>query len=210
MAVVARDQGALVLVDAVTSLGGHELDAGEWGIDVCYSCTQKCLGAPSGLAPVMFGPRALERKVPSRSFYFDLSLLQEYWLNRKYHHTMSSVLVCALVEALAIVEEEGVAARWARHERNHLALFEALAGIGLDLLPPAAERAWTLNAVQVPAAVDEAGVRRHLLERYGIEIGAGLGPLAGKIWRVGLMGASSTDTLVTLFLGALGQVLQRR
>jgi alanine-glyoxylate transaminase/serine-glyoxylate transaminase/serine-pyruvate transaminase len=104
MAAIAREHGALVLVDAVTSFGGHELDAGEWGIDACYSCTQKCLGAPSGLAPVMFGPRAIERRVPCRSFYFDLSLLQEYWLNRKYHHTMSSALVCALAEALAVVE----------------------------------------------------------------------------------------------------------
>jgi alanine-glyoxylate transaminase/serine-glyoxylate transaminase/serine-pyruvate transaminase len=208
MAAVARDHGALVLVDAVTSLGGHQLDAGEWGIDVCYSCTQKCLGAPSGLAPVMFGPRALERKVPSRSFYFDLSLLQEYWLNRKYHHTMSSALVCALVEALAIVEEEGVPARWARHERNHLALVDALADIGLDLLPPAGERAWTLNAVQVPAAVDEAGVRRHLLERYGIEIGAGLGSLAGRVWRIGLMGESSSPRLILLLTAALDRLLQ--
>ena len=104
----------------------HPLDVGAWGIDACYSCTQKCLGGPSGLAPVVFGPRALEQRVKCRSFYFDLSLLEDYWLRRKYHHTMSSTLVYALYEALAIVEEEGLEARWARHERNHRALVEAL------------------------------------------------------------------------------------
>jgi alanine-glyoxylate transaminase/serine-glyoxylate transaminase/serine-pyruvate transaminase len=209
MAAIAREHGALVLVDAVTSLGGHELDAGEWGIDVCYSCTQKCLGAPSGLAPVMFGPRALERRVPCRSFYLDLPLLQEYWLNRKYHHTMSSALVCALAEALAVVEEEGVAARWARHERNHAALVKALEDIGLHLLPPHGERAWTLNAVRVPDGVDEAAVRRNLLELFGIEIGAGLGPLSGRVWRIGLMGESSAPRLVLLLTAALERLLER-
>jgi alanine-glyoxylate transaminase/serine-glyoxylate transaminase/serine-pyruvate transaminase len=208
MAAIAREHGALVLVDAVTSFGGHELDAGEWGIDACYSCTQKCLGAPSGLAPVMFGPRAIERRVPCRSFYFDLSLLQEYWLNRKYHHTMSSALVCALAEALAVVEEEGVPARWARHERNHVAFAGGLEEIGLRLLPPPGERAWTLNAVRVPEGVDEAVVRRHLLEQFGIEIGAGLGPLAGRIWRIGLMGESSTPRLILLLTAALERLLQ--
>ena len=107
LAPIAREHGALTIVDAVTSFGGHPLDVGAWGIDACYSCTQKCLGAPSGLAPVVFGPRALERRVKCRSFYFDLQLLEDYWLNRKYHHTMSSALVYALDEALAIVEEGG-------------------------------------------------------------------------------------------------------
>src|SRR5438034_1383629 len=111
LAAVVRDHGALTIVDAVTSLGGHPLDVGAWGIDACYSCTQKCLGGPSGLAPVVFGPRALERRVPCRSFYFDLSLLEDYWLRRKYHHTMSSTLVYALYKALAIIEEEGLEAR---------------------------------------------------------------------------------------------------
>jgi alanine-glyoxylate transaminase/serine-glyoxylate transaminase/serine-pyruvate transaminase len=203
MAAIAREHGALTIVDAVTSFGGHPLDVGAWGIDACYSCTQKCLGGPSGLAPVVFGPRALEQRVKCRSFYFDLSLLEDYWLRRKYHHTMSSTLVYALYEALAIVEEEGLEARWTRHERNHAMLLEKLATLKLGVLPPEGERLWTLNAVRVPAGVDEAAVRKRLLDDYNIEIGAGLGPLAGKIWRVGLMGASSSPRLVILLHGAL-------
>lgn len=207
LAAIAREHGALVLLDAVTSFGGHPVDAAGWGIDACYSCTQKCLGAPSGLAPVLFGPRALERRVPCRSFYFDLGLLEDYWIRRKYHHTMSSTLVYALAEALAAVEEEGLEARWVRHERNHLAFVDALRMRGLSLLPPERERLWTLNAVRVPDEVDEAAVRRHLLEAFNIEIGAGLGPLAGRIWRVGLMGASSQPQLIVLLLAALDAAL---
>ena len=203
LAAIAREHGALTIVDAVTSLGGMPLDVGEWDIDAAYSCTQKCLGGPSGLAPVVFGPRALAQRVPCRSFYFDLALLEDYWLRRKYHHTMSSTLVYALYEALSIVEEEGLDARWARHERNHRALLESLAGLGLSVLPREGERLWTLNAVRVPDGVDEAAVRLHLLESFNIEIGAGLGPLAGKIWRVGLMGASSSPRLVLLLRAAL-------
>jgi alanine-glyoxylate transaminase/serine-glyoxylate transaminase/serine-pyruvate transaminase len=210
LAPIAREHGALTIVDAVTSFGGHPLDVAAWGVDACYSCTQKCLGAPSGLAPVVFGPRALERRVKCRSFYFDLQLLEDYWLKRKYHHTMSSALVYALDEALAIVEEEGLEARWARHERNHDEFAKRLAAIGLSLLPPTGERLWTLNAVRVPDGVDEAAVRTHLLDEFGIEIGAGLGPLAGKIWRVGLMGASSTPRLIVLLLGALESALARQ
>jgi alanine-glyoxylate transaminase / serine-glyoxylate transaminase / serine-pyruvate transaminase len=207
LAAVAREHGALTMVDAVTSLGGVPLDVGAWGIDACYSCTQKCLGGPSGLAPVVFGPRALEQRVKCRSFYFDLRLLEDYWLRRKYHHTMSSALVYALYEALAIVEEEGLDARWSRHERNHRALVAALSEMGLSLLPPESDRLWTLNAVRVPAGVDEAAVRAQLLEQFSIEIGAGLGPLAGKIWRVGLMGASSAPRLIVLLRGALESAL---
>jgi alanine-glyoxylate transaminase/serine-glyoxylate transaminase/serine-pyruvate transaminase len=210
LAAVARDHGALTIVDAVTSFGGHPLDLNAWGVDACYSCTQKCLGAPSGLAPIVFGPRALERRVTCRSFYFDVELLQNYWLHRKYHHTMSSALVCALAEALAIVDEEGQEARWSRHERNHRALVEGLGRLGLTLLPPEGERLWTLNAVLVPEGVDEAAVRRHLLEEFGIEIGSGLGPLAGRIWRIGLMGAGSSPRLIVLLLGALQHALARQ
>jgi alanine-glyoxylate transaminase/serine-glyoxylate transaminase/serine-pyruvate transaminase len=141
--------------------------------------------------------------VPSRSFYFDLALLEDYWRNRKYHHTISASLVYALHEALAAIEEEGLEARWQRHERHHLLLASALSAMGLELLPPPAERLWTLNAVKVPVGVDEARVRRDLLTRFNIEIGAGLGPLAGKIWRVGLMGASSTRQAILYFVGAL-------
>jgi alanine-glyoxylate transaminase/serine-glyoxylate transaminase/serine-pyruvate transaminase len=203
LAAIAREAGALTIVDAVTSLGGMPLDVGAWDIDAAYSCTQKCLGGPSGLAPVVFGPRALEKRVKCRSFYFDLSLLEDYWLRRKYHHTMSSTLVYALYEALSIVEEETLDKRWARHERNHRTLVESLAPLGLTMLPAAADRLWTLNAVRVPDGVDEAAVRMHLLDEFNIEIGAGLGPLAGKIWRVGLMGASSSPRLIVLLRGAL-------
>jgi alanine-glyoxylate transaminase/serine-glyoxylate transaminase/serine-pyruvate transaminase len=204
----AHDAGALVLVDAVTSLGGHPLDVAGWGIDAVYSCTQKCVGAPSGMSPIAWTPAAQAKKVPCRSFYFDLGLLEAYWVQRKYHHTLSSTMIYALREALVAAEEEGLEARWKRHERNHLALVRGLAAMGLDLLPPAGERLWTLNAVKVPAGVDEAAVRRRLLQEFSIEIGAGLGPLAGKVWRVGLMGASSTPSLIVLFLGALEQVLR--
>jgi alanine-glyoxylate transaminase/serine-glyoxylate transaminase/serine-pyruvate transaminase len=155
----------------------------------------------------VFTPRALERRVKGRSFYFDLQLLEDYWIRRKYHHTMSSTLVYALDEALAAVEEEGLEARWARHERHHRALCEGLASIGLGLLPPEGERLWTLNAVRVPDGVDEAAVRKVLLDEFNIEIGAGLGPLAGKVWRVGLMGASSAPRLIVLLLGALDRAL---
>jgi alanine-glyoxylate transaminase/serine-glyoxylate transaminase/serine-pyruvate transaminase len=203
LAAIARDHGALTIVDTVTSLGGMPLDVGAWGIDAAYSCTQKCLGGPSGLAPVVFGPRALEQRVKCRSFYFDLSLLEDYWLRRKYHHTMSSTLVYALYEALSIVEDEGLDQRWARHERNHRALVASLGEIGLSILPADADRLWTLNAVRVPDGVDEAAVRLHLLDEFNMEIGAGLGPLAGKIWRVGLMGASSSPRLILLLRGAL-------
>ena len=207
LAAIAREHGALTIVDAVTSLGGMPLDVGAWGVDAAYSCTQKCLGGPSGLAPVVFGPRALAQRVKCRSFYFDLSLLEDYWLRRKYHHTMSSTLVYALYEALSIIEEEGLDARWARHQRNHRALLEAIAPLGLTVLPREGERLWTLNAIRVPDGVDDAAVRVHLLETFNIEIGAGLGPLAGKIWRVGLMGASSSPRLIVLLRGALESAL---
>jgi alanine-glyoxylate transaminase/serine-glyoxylate transaminase/serine-pyruvate transaminase len=207
MAPIVREHDALAIVDAVTSFGGQPLDIGRWAIDACYSCSQKCLGAPSGMSPIVFGPRALERAVKSRSFYFDLQLLREYWLNRKYHHTMSSVLMYALSEALAIVEEEGLEARWARHEGNHRAFIAGLAEIGLTVLPPEGERLWTLHAVRVPDGVDEGAVRKRLLDEFNIEIGSGLGPLAGKIWRVGLMGASSASNLVVLLVGALQTIL---
>jgi len=207
IAMLAARTSALTVVDAVTSLGAMPLETGAWGIDVCYSCSQKGLGAPSGLAPLSFSARALSKKVPSRSFYLDLALLEDYWVRRKYHHTISAPLVYAVREALAVVEDEGLEQRWARHERNHRALAAGLDALGLSLLPPAGERLWTLNAVRVPDGVDEAAVRRRLLDEFSIEIGAGLGPLAGRIWRVGLMGAGSTLANVLLFLTALERVL---
>jgi alanine-glyoxylate transaminase/serine-glyoxylate transaminase/serine-pyruvate transaminase len=207
IAKLASKSGALTVVDAVTSLGAMPLETEAWDIDVCYSCSQKGLGAPSGMAPVSFSARALSKKVASRSFYLDLALLEDYWLRRKYHHTMSAPLVYAVREALAIVEEEGLQDRWARHRRHHLALAAGLRALGLSLLPPEGERLWTLNAVRVPDGVDEAAVRRRLLDEFSIEIGAGLGPLAGRIWRVGLMGAGSSLGNVVLFLTALDRVL---
>jgi alanine-glyoxylate transaminase/serine-glyoxylate transaminase/serine-pyruvate transaminase len=149
----------------------------------------------------------MEKAAKCPSFYFDLNLLKDYWLNRKYHHTMCSTLVYALREALQMIDEEGLEARWARHERHHRVLAAGLEAMGLTLLPPSAERLWTLNAVRVPDGIDEAAVRRTLLQTFNIEVGAGLGPLAGKIWRVGLMGASSTPQMVLLFLGALEAAL---
>jgi alanine-glyoxylate transaminase/serine-glyoxylate transaminase/serine-pyruvate transaminase len=203
LAAVAREHGALTIVDMVTSLGGQEVALADWGVDVAYSCTQKCLGAPSGLAPLAVSGPARERLVKCRSFYLDLALLEEYWVGRKYHHTMSSSLVYALREALLMIEEEGLDARLARHERHHRALVAGVEAMRLSLLPPARERLWTLNAIRVPPGVDEAAVRRTLLTTFNIEVGAGLGPLAGKIWRVGLMGASSTPQTLLQFLAAL-------
>lgn len=207
LARVAREHEALTIADMVTSLGGHPVEMEQWGIDLAYSCTQKCVGAPSGLAPIAVAGPARARTFKCRSFYLDLNLLEDYWLNHKYHHTMSASLVYALREALLMIDEEGLEARWARHERHHHVLAAGLSGLGLTLLPPQGERLWTLNAVRVPPGIDEAAVRRMLLQTFNIEVGAGLGPLAGKIWRVGLMGASSTPQTLLLFLGALEAAL---
>ncbi len=203
LAAIARENGALTIVDTVTSLGGQDVDVAGWGIDVAYSCSQKCIGAPSGVAPLAVSGAARERLVKCRSFYLDLRLLEDYWIGRKYHHTMCTSLIYALREALQMVEEEGLAARQARHERNHLALAAGIEAMGLSLLPPPGERLWTLSTVRVPPGVDDAAIRKTLLTTYNIEVGAGLGPLAGRIWRVGLMGASSTPQTLLQFLAAL-------
>jgi alanine-glyoxylate transaminase/serine-glyoxylate transaminase/serine-pyruvate transaminase len=208
IAAVAAANDALLIVDAVTSLGAMPVDLASWGTAVCYSCSQKGLGAPSGLAPIAFSAAALARRVPSRSFYLDLALLEDYWIRRKYHHTISAPLILALHEALRVVEEEELGERHTRHHANHLLLAEGLNALGLQLLPPPSERLWTLNAVRVPEGIDEASVRSELLDKYGIEIGAGLGPLAGRIWRVGLMGAGSTASNVLLLLSALEEILK--
>ena len=221
---LASAKGTMTIVDTVTSLGAHPVEVARWGADAVYSCTQKGLGAPSGLAPITFSKRARDFRLKAeatgsaaadeprgfrlqaedqRSFYFDLKLLEDYWVNRKYHHTISAPLVYALREALAAIDEEGLETRWERHRANHLALADALAAIGLDLLPPPGERSWSLNAVKVPDGIDEARVRRQLLDDHGIEIGAGLGPLAGRIWRVGLMGSGSTRENIDRLIAAL-------
>jgi alanine-glyoxylate transaminase/serine-glyoxylate transaminase/serine-pyruvate transaminase len=207
LAAIAREHGALTVVDTVTSLGGHPVDLAGWGVDVAYSCSQKCIGAPSGMSPIAVSGAARARMVKCRSFYLDLRLLEDYWQGRKYHHTLSTSLIYALREALLMVEEEGLEARFARHERHHRALVAGVEAMGLSLLPPAGERLWTLNTVRVPAGVDELAVRKTLLGTFNIEVGAGLGPLAGKIWRVGLMGASSTPQTLLQFLAALEAAL---
>lgn len=204
---IAREHDALTIVDAVTSLGAMPLETAEWGLDAVYSCSQKGLGAPSGLAPVTFSRRALERRARCRSFYFDLELLEEYWLRRKYHHTISAPLVYALWTALCEVEEEGLEARWARHERVHRALVRSLERIELSLLPREGERLWSLNAVAIPGGVEDLAVRKELLDAHQIEIGGGLGPLAGRIWRIGLMGTGSSEENVSRVVRALNDVL---
>lgn len=209
----ARESGTLSVVDAVTSLGGHPLNVEQAGIDVCYSGTQKCLSCPPGLAPVTFSEAALAaiaaRATPVRSWYLDVGLLRNYWSQqRAYHHTAPISMSFALHEALRVVLEEGLAARAARHERHHRALVAGLNAMGLSMqVADPAERLWSLNAVKVPAGVDEAEVRRRLLRDHGIEIGGGLGPLAGRIWRIGLMGTGSTRNNVILVLAALAGAL---
>jgi alanine-glyoxylate transaminase/serine-glyoxylate transaminase/serine-pyruvate transaminase len=199
----AHAHDALIVVDAVTSLGALPFDMAAWDIDACYSCSQKGLGAPPGLSPIAFAPRARARMTPSRSFALDAALLDDFWTRRHYHHTISAPLVWALHTALTEVEEEGLAARWQRHERTHHRLLEALTPLGLGLWPAAGERLWNLNAVRVPDDVNEATVRAELLRGHDIEIGAGLGPLAGRAWRVGLMGSGATNESVDRLSRAL-------
>jgi len=208
VAALAHRHGALMLADCVTSLAGCPVDVDGWDVDACYSGTQKCLSCPPGLAPVTFGERALQRiasrNAKPRSWYLDLSLIGAYFgQTRVYHHTAPISMVYALSEALALVEEEGLDARFERHRSNHVALMAGLGVLGLE--PAAAEghRLWMLNSVRVPEGVDEAEVRRRLLLRHGIEIGPGLGPLAGKVWRIGLMGESSRLENVRRLLLAL-------
>src|SRR5262245_43658939 len=205
---VAHAHEALFLADCVTSLGGApvEIDASE--IDVAYSGTQKCLSCPPGLAPVTFGARALEalaaRRTKVRSWYLDVTLLQQYWgEERVYHHTAPISMNYALREALRLVAEEGLAARFARHRLNHEALAAGLAPLGLSLAAEEGHRLPMLNAVTVPAGVDEARVRSRLLADDGIEIGGGLGPMKGRVWRIGLMGESSRRESVLSVLAAL-------
>jgi alanine-glyoxylate transaminase/serine-glyoxylate transaminase/serine-pyruvate transaminase len=213
---LAHARGALVIVDAVTSLGGIPLDVdgagGGEGIDVCYSGSQKCLGAPPGLAPITVGPRAhallKRRKNPPVSFALDLLLLSAYWgAERTYHHTAPSNSYYGLAEALEILLEEGLENRWARHRTVHERLALGTAGLGLDFLSPPEHRLPVLNALRVPAGVDEKSVRARLLAEHNIEIGGGLGPLAGQIWRVGLMGGSAREENVARLLTALRIIL---
>jgi alanine-glyoxylate transaminase/serine-glyoxylate transaminase/serine-pyruvate transaminase len=212
---LAREHGALSVVDCVTSLGGAPVDASDWGADVIYSGTQKCLSAPPGLSPFAISPKALSlvrgRNTKPRTWLYDLKLLMSYWGEgqggRAYHHTAPVNAVYGLHEALVAFFEEGEGAVFARHRRRHEQLAAGLAALGLDLLVPRAARAPQLNTVVVPEGVDEARVRGRLLERFGVEVGAGLGPLRGKVWRIGLMGHSATEENVRICIAALGEAL---
>lgn len=212
MRALADELGALLVADCVTTLGGMRLEVDAWGIDGAYSGTQKCLAAPCGLSPVTLSARALEaiarRKTPVASWYFDLALVKSYWSqDRAYHHTAPIQNVYSLHEALRLLLEEGLEARWERHALHARALWAGLTALGLALLVPERERLFPLTAVCVPDGIDEAKVRRFLLERYSLEIGGGLGVLKGKIWRIGLMGAGSKRANVELVLGALRAAL---
>jgi alanine-glyoxylate transaminase/serine-glyoxylate transaminase/serine-pyruvate transaminase len=210
----AREVDALTIVDAVTSLGGMPVLVDENGIDIAYSCTQKGLGCPPGLAPITVSPRALERlkgrAKPCESWYLDLELLETYYFGHKYHHTASATLFYALREGLAMVAEEGREARWERHRRNHLAFVAGIEAMGLEMHVPEGHRLWTLNTPRLPAGIDDGKLRQYLLQERGIEIAGGFGPLAGKVLRIGLMGYGSTAENVLLVLEALEEALARQ
>ena len=208
IASLAHQFGALLVLDTVTSLGGCPVDIDGWKVDASYSGTQKCLSCPPGLSPLTFSSQALarlaERRVKPRSWYFDLSLISGYFgSSRVYHHTAPVNMIFAIDEALRLVFEEGLDARFERHRANHRALLAGLATI--DVLPASqsSERLWMLNSVLVPKGADDRDIRGRLLSRHGIEIGGGLGPLAGKVWRIGLMGESSRIENVRRLLACL-------
>ncbi|MGZ3511256.1 MAG: pyridoxal-phosphate-dependent aminotransferase family protein [Candidatus Binataceae bacterium] len=210
---MAHAHGALMVADGVTSLGCVPLEIDGWQIDACYSCTQKGVGAPPGLSPVTFSARAMEavrkRKTPCTSWYFDLSLIEKYWgPDRVYHHTAPITMNYALYEALRIVVEEGLEARFRRHRANASALQAGIEGMGLSLAAQEGFRLPQLTAVAVPSGIEEAKVRAQLLEKFNVEIGAGLGPLKGKVWRIGLMGESCKRENVMLVLSALETILE--
>ncbi|MFO7655195.1 MAG: alanine--glyoxylate aminotransferase family protein [Candidatus Krumholzibacteriia bacterium] len=213
---LCRQSRVLSIVDAVTSLGGLPVDVDGWGVDAIYSGSQKCLSCVPGLSPVSFGPRALDRLKSRRrkvqSWFLDLTMIVDYWSGtgkRAYHHTAPINSLYGFHEALVMLHEEGLENAWARHRRVSDLLRNGLQRLGLQPFVPESERIPQLTAVRVPDGVDEAAVRTALLEKYGIEIGAGLGPLAGKIWRIGLMGHSCREENVELCLGALRDELRR-
>lgn len=212
IAKVVHGAGLLLVVDAVTSLGGHPVKVDEWGIDAIFSGSQKCLSCPPGLSPVSFSERALEimdaRRSKVRSWYFDISMLRSYYAGsgaRAYHHTAPINMVYALREALAIVLEEGLEARFERHRTAHERLRIGLEARGVTYIPK--HSLHTLNCVSIPEGVKDSVVRSRLLREHSIEIGAGLGPFAGRAWRIGLMGHTATQHNVDLLLGALEEVV---
>jgi len=211
---IAHNHDCLVIVDAVTSLGGSPVKVDEWGVDAIYSGSQKCLSCTPGLSPVSFSEAAVEciksRKSPVQSWFLDMNLVMGYWgtgAKRAYHHTAPINALYALHEALVILKEEGLENSWIRHKNNHLMLRAGIEAMGLSFVVPEEARLPQLNAVTVPDGVDEAAVRVRLLEDFSLEIGAGLGALAGKVWRIGLMGHASNAKNVMFCLGALDSVL---
>jgi len=211
---LAHAHDCLTIVDTVTSLGGTPVKVDEWEIDAVYSGSQKCLSCTPGLSPVSFNERALDkirkRQTKVQSWFLDLNLVMSYWstgAKRAYHHTAPINALYALHEALLMLKEEGLENAWARHRNNHLALKAGLEALGLKFVVKEADRLPQLNAVTIPAGVDDAAVRRRLLNEYHLEIGAGLGALAGKVWRIGLMGHSSRAENILLCIGALESVL---
>ena len=208
-------QGALLVLDCVTSLGGLPVEIDAWEVDAAYGASQKCLSAPPGLAPITLGPRAekvlAQRKGPVPSFYLDLTLLRRYWSDKPaYHHTAPISTMYALREALRLVDEEGLQARFDRHRANASLLWDGLEALGLPPLMPNGLRLPTLTTPRLPPGCDDPGIRASLLKQYNIEIAGGFGQLAGKIWRIGLMGFSSRRENVRLLLAALGDLLSSR
>ena len=208
----AREAGALVIADTVTSLGALPVSLDEMGIDVAYSCSQKGLSCPPGLSPITVSLRALDRRrartAPVPSWYLDLLLLDTYFEGHRYHHTASATMFYALREGLALIAEEGLEARWERHRRNHLAFVAGIEAMGMAMQVAEGHRLWTLNTPRVPEGVDDGKVRQYLLERRNMEISGGFGPLAGKVFRIGTMGYGSTAENVLLILEALEEALR--
>ena len=213
LAGIAHQSGALLLVDAVTSLAGMEVAVDRTGIDAIYSGTQKCVSCPPGLSPISFSEAALKaldaRKTKVPNWYLDMTMVRNYWgSDRKYHHTAPINMIYALREALRIIAEEGLEARFARHLRHHRALVAGVEAMGLSMLVPQSERLPMLNAIRIPEGTDDKAVRGALLTDFGLEIGGGLGDFAGKVWRVGLMGHAACRRNVTVFLSALESILR--
>jgi len=207
--------GALLVVDAVTSLGGSPVPADDWGADICFSCTQKGLSCPPGLAPITVSDRAVavtsSRRSPVQSWYLDLSLITKYWgSDRVYHHTAPITMLYALREALCLVREEGLEPRWRRHQALSNALIAGLNALGLPILAPELHRAPTLTVARIPEGVKDVEVRKALLSEHNLEIGGGLGALKGQVWRIGLMGESCNQANVLLVLSALESALARQ
>jgi alanine-glyoxylate transaminase/serine-glyoxylate transaminase/serine-pyruvate transaminase len=212
IAAMVRDHGALFVLDTVTSLAGMPVSVDEWGVDVAYSGTQKCLSVPPGLSPITYSERALDavrsRKTPVQSWYLDVTLLEGYWgTDRVYHHTAPISMVTALQAGLHAVLDEGLEARWKRHADNGALLARELEARGFSYVAPEGMRLPMLHCVRLPGGADEAALRKRLLVEHSIEVGAGLGPFKGECWRIGLMGHTSSRANIERFLTALDQIL---